>query len=329
MLNIILKPIMLKKNVFFLLFFFALASTIAFAQAQIQTESIDSVKIKYNLDSELDIPLRPKVQTCGYYKFTPKDTILYTVQSHDSIAIDYGKPLLKARHELLQVVCDSIGKENKHFYLNLRLVAFEADEFELNSKVYTHSNSDWLNRNVYIEIDSVGNRFGLAYDDSTELGLTPGGAFSPILFFAFQEACHDSGGTWTIMQAEDQLVENGLPCPVLRSTYLLTSRGYKDTLGYKTNRIEFIRTSQGSITYSEANKNFRVTSVIASSGILDIGTELKIPIHLFQTMEQKLTIRTNDGVEKPGKQYTSSYFTLSEYKKYKETKTTKKSRKKK
>ncbi len=68
---------MLKKNVFFLLLFFALASTIAFAQAQIQTESIDSVKIKYNLDSELDNPLRPKVQTCGYYRFTPKDTILF------------------------------------------------------------------------------------------------------------------------------------------------------------------------------------------------------------------------------------------------------------
>lgn len=320
---------MLKKNVFLLLFFFAIAPIVASAQAQIQTESIDSVNIKYDLDTELENPLRPKVQTCGYYKFTPKDTILYTVQSHDSIAIDYGVPLLKARHEVLQVICDSIGSVNKHFYMNLRLVAFEADEFELNSKVYTHSNSDWVNRDVYIEIDSVGNRFRVDYDDSTEIGLTPGGAFSPILLFGFQEACHDSGGTWTMMQADDLLVENGLPCPVLRSTYLFTSRGYKDTLGYSTNRIEFIKTCQGSITYNEAKKDFRVTSIIASAGILDIGTKLQIPIHFFQTMEQKLTIHTPDGVEKPGKQYTTSYFTMSEYKKFKDMKTKSKINKKK
>jgi len=320
---------MLKRMYFLISAVFLLTTVASMAQNQITTEAIDSVQMKYDFQVTPNEPL-PILNTCGYYKFTPKDTMLYTLQSHDSIVIDYGKPLLKSRHEILRVICDSVGHSNNHFYMNLSRIAFEADEFELDSKIYTHSNSEWLNRKVFIEIDSVGNRFDVTYDDSTMLGSAPGGAFQPYLFFNFEYPCQDTGHSWTVLEEQDYLVENGLPCPVLRGCYMFTNHGFRDTLGYRTNRIDFVKTAQGSVTYFEANKNVRVTSVVASGGILDIGIDLKIPIHFYQTMEQKLTIHTPDGLEKPGKQYTSAYFTLLEYDKYVDNaKTNKKNNKKK
>lgn len=306
---------MLKRMYFLISALFILSSAATIAQNQITTEAIDSVKMKYDFEVTPNTP-RAIVNACAYYKFTPRDTMFYTVQSNDSIVIDYGTPLLKSRHELLRVICDSVGPKNNHYYMNLSLIKYEVEEHELDSKIYTHSNSEWVNRNVFIEIDSVGNRFGVSYDDSTMLGANPGGPYQPYLFFYFEYPCQDTGHSWTVLDEQDYLVENGLPCPVIRNSYMFTNRGYRDTLGYKTAQIDFVKTAQGSITYSEANKNLRVTSVIASGGILDIGVDLKVPIHFYQTMEQKLTIHTPNGVEKPGRQYISSYFTLVSYNKY-------------
>jgi hypothetical protein len=284
------------------------------SQPYITSETTDSVWMKAAIpkDTLPNFP-KPSLKTCFSYKFIPKDTLIYGVISKDSIAIDYGAPINKLRKEVLQVVCDSVGS-NGHYYLNLKLIGYSAEESEGDDKPITHSNSEWINRIVYLEIDSVGERYSINYDDSTMVGLSPGGAFQPSLFFTFTESCQDTAEAWTRISVLEHYPENGLPCPSLFSTYLYNNRGYLDTLNHKVNRVEFVRTAQGSITYSAGPKSStRVTSIIASSGTMDIGLDNKVPIHFFNTMEQKLTIHQKNGVEKPGKHYITTYFTLNQY----------------
>lgn len=317
---------MLKK--FLPLIVILMGSISCFAQPMIENSNgADSSDIIYDGPAPEPNAPRPIVNTCGYYKFVPLDTMYYTVQSKDSIVIDYGTPLLKRRHEVLRVMCDSIGTENKHFYLNFRLVAFQAEECELGGDTVTHTDSDWLGRMTYIEIDSVGNRYSVAYDDTTKLGLTPGGAFQPYMFFNFKKPCSDTGQSYNVAGEYDLLVENGLPCPVLRCAYLFNNRGRLDTLGCEVNRLDFVKTAQGSITYPDPKQPMRVTNIVAGSGTMDIGIGRQVPIHFYQTQEQKLTIHLPNDVEKPGKQFTTSYFTLDFYREYQAPKKSGKSKK--
>ena len=291
--------------------------------------SVDSSSVRFEADTTKNIQTIPAVTTCGYYKFIPRDTLYYHVVSNDSIVIDYGTPLLKNRSELLRVICDSVGNNN-HFYMNLSLMDCYTQEYESGSKdTAKHSSSEWLNRSVYIELDSVGTRFQIAYDDSTKLGFTPGGAFAPYLFFDFQKPCSDTGMSYNARTEMDYLVENGLPCPFLRSAYLFTNHGSFDTLGFKTNRLEYVKTSQGSVIYGDGASKLRLTNIIAAGGILDIGTELRVPVHLFQTQEQKLTFHKVDESTIPGMHYSNSFFTLVNYREYKPAKTTDKAKQKK
>lgn len=284
--------------------------------AQVIESSVDSTDVHYEADTLQNTP-KTFVSTCGYYKFISKDTLYYHINSRDSIVIDYGTPLMKERSELLRVVCDSVGKRNNHFYLQLSLVGCFIKEYEFGSKdTVAHSDSEWLNRKSYLEIDSVGERFGVSYDDSTKLGYTPGGAFAPSLFFNFQRPCADTGVSYNAGIYMDYLVENGLPCPFVRDAFLYTNHGNFDTLGFKTNRLEYVKTAQGSVVYGEGAKKLHVTNIIAAGGVLDIGLEQRIPIHLYQTQEQKLTFHKADDSTMPGMHYTNAMFTLVDYHPY-------------
>ena len=295
-------------------FFFIFAALSGFAaDAQEIESSVDSSQVHYGIDSSTTAK-KTFLNTCCYYKFVPLDTMYYHIMSRDSIVVDYGTALLKDRSELLRVVCDSVGRQNKHFYMNLSLVDCFISEYENGSSdTVRHSDSEWLNRVEYVEIDSVGERYGVAYDDSTKLGFTPGGAFAPYLLFGFQRPCSDTGVSYNGNIETDYIVENGLPCPFIRNAYLFTNHGAFDTLGYKTNRLDFVKTAQGSVIYGEGSQKLRVTNIIASGGTLDVGLDLKIPIHFFQTQEQKLTFHKADDSTMPGMHYTNTNFTLVSY----------------
>ncbi|MFN3307137.1 MAG: hypothetical protein ACK42Z_08135 [Candidatus Kapaibacteriota bacterium] len=248
---------------------------------------------------------------CFKYKFNPNDTLVFLVHSYDSIVIDYGKPLLKVRSEIHQVVCEGISK-NGDFILKYKLLAFEGRDIQ-DTSIIQYNDSDWLNREIRIEIDSFGNRKNFWCDDTTISGRTPGGPFQPRLFFPFQENCKKPNETWLVRATED-LAENGIPIPRLRHTMLFKMLGEVDTLGEKVVRSEFIQTGQGFLRLSNPAGELTISAIINSYGFLDVSKDKMIPIHLFTTVEQKLTFDSND-TESTGRHYIYCNFTLVDYKK--------------
>lgn len=265
------------------------------------------------LSSQDSTFIMPKADSifCLRYFFNPSDTLIYLAHSYDSIVIDYGEPLLKVRNEIFIVVCDSVSKHNTYF-LSYRLLDFRGTDIQSDKRV-DYTESDWLGRTIWLEIDSLGNRKNFRLDDSSVSGRTPGGPFQPHLFFSLGEGCHKKGETWLVRSIDD-LPENGVPVPGLRHTMLYKMHGELDTLNEIVERTEFIRTGQGAIKMVNEEGTMQVSCVINGYGVLDISKSRKIPIHLFTTVEQKLTIRTDDD-NKIGVHYIHTDFTLVDYKK--------------
>lgn len=248
---------------------------------------------------------------CFKYSFYPGDTLVYLVHSYDSIITDYGLPLLKVRNEILRVICENITKYNS-FILSIELIEFRGRDFQ-DTNLVEYNESDWKNRKVKIEIDSLGNRLNFWVDDSTISGRTPGGPFQPHLFFSFNETCKKKNETWLVRTIED-LVENGIPIPRLSHSMLFKMIGEVDTLGEKVVRCEFIRTGQGSLRLQHMQNNLKVTSIINGYGFLDISKEKGIPLHLFTTEEQKLSF-SSENTQSTGKHFIHTNYTLIEYRK--------------
>lgn len=302
------------------------------AQAEITQSSIDSVNLKFQNPADEDASEnKPVVITNFKYKFVPKDTLYYSAISKDSIVINYGTPLLKNRTELWRLICDSIN-ENGNYCMQISLVSCKASEYNVGGQPVEHNNdSPWLGRKIFIEIDSVAYRYNVSYDDTTKSGMAPGSAFQPTILFPFKVSESIVGSTWMV-QDLDYLAENGIPCPVLRSNYLYENKGTIDTLNENCNRLEFVRTSQGSILLepeSGQKEGLMVTSIIASGGIVDISNTRHIPIHQMQTMDQKLSIHKSKDDIIPGKHFVTTFITLVSYNKYIDSKNKKQKKSKK
>ncbi|MCX7907915.1 MAG: hypothetical protein N2560_00125 [Ignavibacteria bacterium] len=251
---------------------------------------------------------------CIKYKFNLNDTLVYLVHSYDSIVIDYGKPLLKVRNEIHRIICEKITP-NGTFILKYKLIEFSGRNFQ-DTTIVDYTENNWIGREVRIELDSLGNRLNFWVDDSLKSGSTPGGPFQPHLLFPFQDTCKRKNETWLVRTTED-LVENGIPIPRLRHTMLFKMLGEIDTLGEKVIRSEFIRTGQGFLLMHNQAGELKVTSVINSYGYLDFSNDKKIPLHLFTTVEQKLTFSSSNTLS-TGKHYINSNYTLVDYRKGKE-----------
>jgi len=245
-------------------------------------------------------------------KFNPGDTLLYNVISIDSIIIDYGTPLIKSRKEKIKIVCDSVNK-SEHFFIHQSLVEFSSVESQGEKRNIENNVSSWLNRTVWFEIDSVGNRLSYRLDDSTNGAMSPGGAFQPYLLFPFEATQKAVNESWMI-ESLDELAENGLPVPLLKQSSLFRVKGIVDTLGDKCSRFEFIKTAQGSIPVFTDKEQFKVTNIINGFGVMDISTTRFIPVHFFSTVEQKLTLQFPDDITKPGLHYITTNFTLDSIK---------------
>ena len=162
-------------------------------------------------------------------------------------------------------------------------------------------------------MDSLGNRLALGYDDSTIAALTPGGAFQPHLIFPFQKECKKVDETW-LAASLDELAENGFPPALVNQTSLFRALPDIDTLDFYCNRLNYIKTAQGSYKIQTDNDTMRVTNIITGYGVMDINSEFHIPVHYQSTVEQKLTISIGNEEPKPGWHYIASFFTLEYYK---------------
>lgn len=251
---------------------------------------------------------------CFKYNFKLKDTLIYKVFSFDSISIDYDSPLMRVREEIWQIVCDSLSFDY-NFFLSMKLLSYKAVESykeTRDNKVETHN---WVGRSSWILIDSLGYRLNYGSDDSLKFDMSPGGAFQPNLIITLGAHCKEINETWSVRSLDD-LVENGVPVPLLRQSSLFRLKGTIDTLGEKCTRLEFIKTGQGSVRTIIDNNQMRVTNVINGFGVFDLSSSRGIPIHLFSTIEQKLTIHLSEEDKQPGYHYINTNFTLIDYKPY-------------
>lgn len=265
-------------------------------------------------DEDLLLIRKPNT-ICYKLKFEQYDTLIYLIESNDSIIINYEAPLTKIRKEKLEIVCDSVSPIGS-FILKLKLIDFHSFESKGNEKNKERKTTPWLNRVSIIEIDSLGNRIANTIEDTTTAGLCPGGAFQPYLLFPFYESCKNIGESW-IVEATDVLVENGIPVPVLKYSSFFRAKGIIDTLGEKCNRFEYIKTGQGSYELVMSGDTFLVTNVVNGYGKYDISNINLVPLHYFATIEQKLTLNLPNGSKMPGLHFISSDFTLIELKRKK------------
>lgn len=256
---------------------------------------------------------RVRLNTCAYYKFFPKDTLLYSVESRDSIVINFGVPLLKKRSEEFLVICDSVGSNN-HFYLQMQYTKYKASEWTSKFDKVERNSHDWVNRKFYVEIDSVGRRYGINIDDTNKVAQNSGGAFQPYLFFDFQEACSDTGLPWVILDDYDYLIENGIPMPTMTGSTIINNKGYYDIFGFKTNLLSVSRTGQGSVYYPDPKHPVRFTTILGTGGELYIGRDAKVPIFMHLEQDEKITIHSGKTVKEEGNShYTETTFKLIKY----------------
>lgn len=275
----------------FALLNFALLNSVKAEEADIDSTE---VKIKDTLRLKFDFKLGQK--------------LTYKVVSFDSIAIDYGAPLLKSRFERWEIFCDSISSKG-NFFLTQRMIEFRSVEQTKGEDSVERKDSEWLNKRVRIELDSLGNRYSVRYVDSVSAIIAPGGPFHPFILFKFGESLKAINESW-ICEASDTLLENGFPPAILHHSSLNRVKQRIDTLDYHCNRFDYIRTGQGSVETIVGEGSFFTSVIINAHGILDISSELFVPVHYFSTMEQKLSMHYSENEKIPGWHYVTTNFTL-------------------
>lgn len=262
-----------------------------------------------------DIPLKKFDTLCYKIKFDKGDTLIYNVFSFDSISINFDKPLKRIRLEKYRAICEKVDKNNR-YHLRIRLIDFKAKESYDTIQNKETFKSPWLNRDVFIILDSLGDRYYSTKNDTINYAMSPGGAFQPIFFLPFLRSCKPINSTW-LVQSTDTLVENGCPIPYMKEVSLFRLHPIADTLGWKCAKLEYVKSGEGVVLTSKAGVDMNVSSIINSYGEYYISLDRHIPIYLYATVEQKLTIYLPNHRKQPGTHHISAHFTLERFAKAK------------
>lgn len=284
----------MKYFLIFAVFFMPFTSFTAFSQGN-------------EVGSESDLEL-VKDTVSFAYKFFPGDKLVYKVESKDSIIFDFGDPLVRSRYERFRVECDSVSADGL-FHLSLTYTDYIAEESFGEMKNVRRDTSPWSNRTIKLTIDSLGKRYSVKPDNYNLAAIAPGGAFQPYLFFSFEENRKAVNESWYIA-GTDSLYENGVPAAMLEHNNLFRAGADIDTLDYKCSQFRFVRTANGSFSMKTNEQSIATTVVINSGGNLMISKELQIPIHLFQTIEQKLRVYLSEDSVKIGTHFSNTTFVL-------------------
>jgi hypothetical protein len=277
----------------------------AFSQGGIDPRVMDHFKSKAG--QETFIP----DTVCVSYEFSAGDSLIYRVEAFDSLSINFDTPLYRKRFEKIVFVIDSVDNLNR-FHIRRTMRDYYGKESKGEIRDVERKDSPWVGRTVNLLIDGAGKRYSFGVDDSSSAALTPGGAFVPTLFFDIGIYCDEAGKNWSV-KVNDELPENGVPFPLFNYTSLYRFQNEIDTLGENCNRLEFIRTGQGSYKLKSESTNVHITSTTNGFGLLDISKEKNIPIHFYTTVEQKLSVHRPDGSKVSGYHFITQTFTLDQY----------------
>lgn len=264
-----------------------------------------------SIDEILNDENNQKDSICIKLQFHKNDTLEYVVHSHDSIVINFDEAIVKDRYERFRVVCEKVDKKNGHFFLSLEFFEFFSKESKGEIKEVERNYSPWVGKKIFIEIDSLGNRYSYIPDTSS-FDLSSGGAFQPSLFQPFNNYCSFVEGSWLNSKIKIEFPENAYPVPVFIATDLFRNKGYLDTLDEKCKKIEFIRTGKGDYEINNEKAKAFVRSTINSHGQYLISVKDEIPIWFYMTQDQQMQIYL-PGEEKKGEHFTTTTFTLDRF----------------
>lgn len=268
-----------------------------------------SLKAQISVESGFKtLPLGPDT-ICFRYDLVRGDTLVYSIDAHDSITFVGQPALMKLRTELVSIICDSVTPDHRyHLRITLRR---SIEKHSIGSDSSTKQGGPWVGRTAYVVIDSLGNRYATRPDDSTKAALAPGGAFAPLLLPTLGESCGRQNQSWMV-QDTTLLVENGVPEPAFAHTTLWRVLDVADTLGRSFKQIQYTQTALASLTMTSDKINMKTEAVIASFGKLSMDAKLNIPYHLYATSQNTLAVKYRDGKELKGKHHTSSHAQLLE-----------------
>lgn len=246
---------------------------------------------------------------CFRYMFNVGDTLLYHVQSEDSILFVGEPTLIKSRTELVLVWCDSIITSNVY---RLHLTVIGAREMQRTpTDTADRTSSPWVGRTATLIIDSAGNRLEMSADDATVAAMSPGGAFQPLILPTLGELCGRQNESWLIRDTI-ALVENSVPPAAFEHATLWRVLDRADTLNRRFIQIQYTQTGIGGLSIRSDNLAMDVKAQVAAFGKLTMDSALQVPFHLFATSENKITLTTLQGTERKGKQLVSVHISLLE-----------------
>lgn len=235
---------------------------------------------------------------CYRYQFVAGDTLLYSIESKDSIDIERRGVLAKARSEKLQIICDS-AVEGRYY---LRLTTLRASEYQASeTDTVFRPGHPWVGRQVSLVIDSLGRRY--AQSNSTAVAaMCPGGAFQPLRLPILDSSCGRQNQSWL---SEDTVAytENAVPFPQMHQQVLWRVGDYLDTLGRSTKWIMYSLTGFGTMDMTASQITMQSTSAIAESGRLVFDRSLNVPLVATIQQDNRFTVvsAASSGTKTTGK----------------------------
>jgi hypothetical protein len=227
---------------------------------------------------------------CFQYRFAAGDTLLYSIESRDSVIIEQRGALAKTRSEKLRIVCDSTA--SGRYYL--RLATLRASEYQANEMdTVFRPGHPWVGREVFIVIDSLGHRFEQRHA-SPLAGMCPGGAFQPLRLPVIDTSCGRQNDSWL---SQDTLlaIENGLPAPIIGQTVLWRVGDMLDTIGRKAQWIMYSLTGFGVVDMSSSEIAMANTASIAEAGRIVFDKQLMVPLVATIQQDNRFTVESFAG----------------------------------
>ncbi|MBU3699044.1 MAG: hypothetical protein FGM33_03405 [Candidatus Kapabacteria bacterium] len=245
---------------------------------------------------------------CYRYRFAAADTLLYRIESRDSIMVPSFDVVEKWRYEGLRIVCDSVVSDLYH--LTMRLEAFR--ERQRSGKDSSERRSHpWMQRVVRLVIDSLGRRIQASIDDSSRAMAAPGGLFQALRLPILDTACGRQQQSW-ISSDTIFVPENGIPAPEIRQQVFWRVGDHFDTLGRKASWIQYTSTAFGGVDVPDSRLNVTSVGSVAEYCRLVIDRGLGIPLSSFIIQQVRFKIQSGQSRSTTGRHHTTSTMSLVE-----------------
>lgn len=223
---------------------------------------------------------------CFRYHFAPFDTLLYRIESRDSIVVPGFDAVEKQRTEGLRIVCDSVVAGIYH--LSLRLDAY-TERQRSGKDTSSRNRHPWMQKTVHLAIDSLGRRRNAFISDGTRALACPGGMFQHLRLPIIDSSCRRQNQSWLSIDTIS-VPENGIPAPEIRQRVLWRVGDYLDTLSRPASWIQYTLTGFGGVEVPDSSLNVSSVGSIAEYGrlVMDRGLQIPLSSQIWQEVRFKM-----------------------------------------